>query len=126
MNRLIIIGNGFDLAHGIKTNYHDFILHYLKNCLIKCSESGSYNIHSPNFERIGGYFKDDLIEIKLKLKYNNVKYIDTIKAFQTISDLIDFCKTYEFNIKHSFELLQNTIKDYCNLNWVDLEDKYFD
>jgi hypothetical protein len=26
MNRLIIIGNGFDLAHGLKTSYHDFIL----------------------------------------------------------------------------------------------------
>ena len=31
MNRLIIIGNGFDLAHGLKTSYHDFILHYLKD-----------------------------------------------------------------------------------------------
>lgn len=25
MNRLIIIGNGFDLAHGLKTSYMDFI-----------------------------------------------------------------------------------------------------
>jgi hypothetical protein len=34
MNRLIIIGNGFDLAHGIKTSYHDFLLDYLKKgCL---------------------------------------------------------------------------------------------
>lgn len=126
MNRLIIIGNGFDLAHGIKTSYHDFILHYLKNSLIKCSESGSFNIKSPNFQTFGGYFKDDLIEIKLKVKYSNVKYVDKIKTFQTINELVDFCKTYEFNIKLSFELLQNTVKDYCALNWVDLEDKYFD
>jgi hypothetical protein len=28
MNRLIIIGNGFDLAHGIKTSYKDFITDY--------------------------------------------------------------------------------------------------
>ncbi|MFR3371811.1 MAG: AbiH family protein, partial [Clostridioides difficile] len=27
MNRLILIGNGFDLAHGMKTNYKDFIEH---------------------------------------------------------------------------------------------------
>ena len=26
MNRLIIIGNGFDLAHGLKTTYNDFML----------------------------------------------------------------------------------------------------
>lgn len=29
MNQLIIIGNGFDLAHGLKTSYKDFILDLL-------------------------------------------------------------------------------------------------
>ena len=58
MNRLIIIGNGFDLAHGIKTSYHDFILDYLKTCLIKCSESGNFNVSGPDFQTISGYFKD--------------------------------------------------------------------
>lgn len=28
MNRLIIVGNGFDLAHGLKTKYSDFINWY--------------------------------------------------------------------------------------------------
>ena len=28
MNRLILIGNGFDLAHGLKTSYNDFINWY--------------------------------------------------------------------------------------------------
>ena len=28
MNRLIIIGNGFDIAHGLKTSYMDFIHWY--------------------------------------------------------------------------------------------------
>jgi len=26
MNYLYIIGNGFDLAHGLKTSYNDFLL----------------------------------------------------------------------------------------------------
>lgn len=126
MNRLIIIGNGFDLAHGIKTSYHDFILDYLKTCLIKCSESGNFTISGSNLERIGGYFKDDLIEIKLKNKYSNVIYNEKIKEINTILEIVDFCKRYEFSFTHSFELLQNTINEYCTLNWVDLEDKYFD
>ena len=25
MNRIILIGNGFDLAHGLRTSYADFI-----------------------------------------------------------------------------------------------------
>jgi hypothetical protein len=33
MNRLILMGNGFDLAHGLKTSYKDFIIWYLANCL---------------------------------------------------------------------------------------------
>ena len=28
MNRVILIGNGFDLAHGLKTSYEDFINWY--------------------------------------------------------------------------------------------------
>ena len=30
MNRLVLIGNGFDLAHGLKTRYEDFIYWYWK------------------------------------------------------------------------------------------------
>jgi len=35
MNRIILIGNGFDLAHGLKTSYRDFIddLWEQKNCV---------------------------------------------------------------------------------------------
>ena len=28
MNRIVFIGNGFDLAHGLKTSYADFINWY--------------------------------------------------------------------------------------------------
>lgn len=30
MNRIILIGNGFDLAHGLKTSYKDFYDDYWK------------------------------------------------------------------------------------------------
>jgi len=33
MNKLIIIGNGFDLAHGLKTKYSDFIIWYLNKII---------------------------------------------------------------------------------------------
>lgn len=41
MNKIILIGNGFDLAHGLKTSYEDFIYWYWKQCgynLLHCSE----------------------------------------------------------------------------------------
>lgn len=44
MNRLVLIGNGFDLAHGLPTSYQDFINWYwdgrfynLRNCFISVS-----------------------------------------------------------------------------------------
>ncbi|WP_406823950.1 AbiH family protein [Pedobacter sp. KACC 23697] len=40
MNRLILIGNGFDLAHQLKTSYNDFIVWYLIQGM-ECA-----NIHS--------------------------------------------------------------------------------
>lgn len=126
MNRLIIIGNGFDLAHGIKTSYQDFILDYFKTCLIKCLESGSYKLSGSSLQRIGGYYNDELIEIKLINKYSNINYIEQLKSIISIKELVNFCAKYEFKLFYRFELLQDTIEDYCQLNWVDLEDRYFD
>jgi hypothetical protein len=39
MNRIILIGNGFDLAHGLKTGYRDFMNSYWKDIAKKYSES---------------------------------------------------------------------------------------
>src|SRR5687767_348767 len=42
MNRLFLIGNGLDLAHGLKTQYNDFIVWYLKRAYSEAFENGSY------------------------------------------------------------------------------------
>lgn len=34
MNKLIIVGNGFDLAHGLKTSYNDFAKYYKNNLVL--------------------------------------------------------------------------------------------
>ncbi|MCG8883823.1 hypothetical protein G1L02_11730 [Tenacibaculum finnmarkense] len=33
-NLIVIIGNGFDLAHGLKTSYNDFANYYLNEVII--------------------------------------------------------------------------------------------
>lgn len=42
MNRLILLGNGFDLAHGMKTSYNDFILWYIKSAFQSALEKNDY------------------------------------------------------------------------------------
>ena len=41
MNRIILIGNGFDLAHGLPTSYTDFIRGYYTIQKLKLLEGGS-------------------------------------------------------------------------------------
>lgn len=42
MNRLVIIGNGFDMAHGLKTSYMDFINWYWDQCIARLPLQISY------------------------------------------------------------------------------------
>ena len=54
MNRLVIIGNGFDIAHGLKTSYMDFINWYWEQTL-----------NSLTLEKTP-ISKDSLCEFKIK------------------------------------------------------------
>src|SRR5690606_6370022 len=58
MNKLILIGNGFDLAHGLKTSYKDFIFWYLDVCF---NGAGLY----PN----GHFYEDDFVRIEVTEHY---------------------------------------------------------
>ena len=46
MNRIILIGNGFDLAHGLKTSYADFIDWYWEKMGLTILKESSKNIVS--------------------------------------------------------------------------------
>ena len=45
MNRIVLIGNGFDLAHGLKTNYNDFIDDYWKRFMNHCIGQDAWNTY---------------------------------------------------------------------------------
>lgn len=42
MSNILVVGNGFDIAHGLKTSYYSFITQ------IKSIKNGSYNIEQFN------------------------------------------------------------------------------
>ncbi|WP_316794082.1 AbiH family protein [Pedobacter frigoris] len=112
MNRLIIIGNGFDLAHGLKTSYCDFITAYIVDVLTKVYHENSY--------------EDPLI----KVIHNGAKFLhplspafDSTKVFQEL-EALSKNRSYEFEFKSA--LLENTVYAAKDLKWVDLENDYFD
>lgn len=65
-NKLVIIGNGFDLAHGLKTSYNDFIDWYVSSMFINTqSESAEAEIYEDRIIKID-------FNLIYKLNYNSI------------------------------------------------------
>lgn len=116
MNRIILIGNGFDLAHGLKTSYRDFIDDYWKTFI--------ENI--PFLERS---YKDENVSIE------NSKYIlkniiiNPTKTYQSLlSDIRSHRMLYNNHITMNFQnkFLEQISNYLTNKNWVDIENEYYE
>lgn len=123
MNRLIIIGNGFDLAHGIKTSYHDYILDYFKESLLLSLNFTDYKNEMPYNEF--HYFKDELIEIKFNINYAKATYLSYFKQIKNISEFNEIKKKLGIDIKYHFEILKTGVEKLTEYKWVDFEIEYF-
>lgn len=110
-NRLIIIGNGFDIAHGLKTKYSDFIEWLL------CHSYKSYIDGGHYFEDLGFRFGN---------KEGGSSYFLDQRMGVTGSRIFELITSYTdcFLIKGKF------IKQLVNIvhkekRWVDIESSYF-
>lgn len=102
MIQLVIIGNGFDLAHNYPTKYSDFLFQYLKN---------SYQIAYDN--RIGQYFEDELVRIQASLLRINP------------SSIKNFLKNDYVSIYFKNQFIKEIISSVSELNWADVEYLYY-
>jgi hypothetical protein len=138
MNRLILIGNGFDLAHGLKTSYHDFILDYLKGCIVAAIEDESNSLTTYNNNNVLGY-SDELIEVFVSKKYkisfpsdsfsnfmNIPKLIDDIKSAKSITNILNLTNNAIIIIKHKSDFTQSLFNECITKNWVDIEGMYYE
>ena len=124
MNKIILIGNGFDLAHGLRTSYEDFFFWCLKQygysllhesskevsdglCSLKIKED--VEVHSWASVYQGWYFKRE----NPFIQWN--EYDAFFNAFQD-KNLCDFSFTSQL-----FKRIWNRIQ----LGWVDIENEYF-
>lgn len=118
MNRIVLIGNGFDLAHGLKTSYRDFIIWYweqrilgLKKASSQISDDGlcSYSIIWDNYTTIQSYIYQRGLTTE-----TNWKRIDAqIKEDNRV-------------IKHQKNVFfSNICKSIETKGWVDIENEYY-
>lgn len=124
MNRVVLIGNGFDLAHGLPTRYEDFINWYWDKWGQKLRTS-SKKVEQDIFcsfvlKETVGLAGWNLVwsfhyQCALKPKTNN---IDLVNIAINDSDICDFKINSTF-----FEQICKAIK---TKGWVDIECEYYD
>ena len=121
MNRIVLIGNGFDLAHGLKTNYADFINWYWEQwrdrlikskSQIECDKLCSFNIRSDFYHNtLGGL-----------INYYSSQWCEK-KAYE----FVNFICNNLLEIEVIFSPLIKRIKESVEKkNWVDIEADYYD
>jgi hypothetical protein len=125
MNRLVIIGNGFDLAHGLPTSYGHFIDDYWKNVI-----GASHDDDFISFENIESKFKFDKVENLEELANFIMQYDEKIKFSEAEvyreygNDFQNgrYPRAHILNYKNNFFRL---INQKAIQNWVDIENEYY-
>jgi hypothetical protein len=139
VNKLFLIGNGFDLALGLKTSYADFMFWLLKNQLIKAASNygkkaapkahrGNYNVHYGSHDTliIFGYSSSELFDVLIESNYGKDNLIEAFNKFNESKDIFNFIKEKDINIvlKNKNGLF-GQIYNQINVGWVDIEETYF-
>lgn len=105
MNKLVLLGNGFDLAHNLKTSYLDFLIWYFRKVLAASILHKNYN--------------DALIAIN----FHRVQY--SPDNFDSISELLKTLQSNGTDIKYYCPFFQKIVTEVRNQNWVDIEAQYY-
>ncbi len=123
INRLIIIGNGFDLAHGMKTKYKDFINGYLRQRINEHRVSPSpKKTEDKLMSIISSWFRNNLPPnyYTPSVEMLRDEYDDNLTPKQNL-DKVRACG-YEVKLSPFFEKI---IEEIENKNWVDIEFEYY-
>jgi len=112
-NRIVLIGNGFDRALGLKTSYLDFILNYLKRATIEKLRNQS-NIY-------------DLITFKnmsIQMSQNIDSYIIKLNNIETVREYLELLNR-KVEIQYKYDFFDDIVNQYGDARWVDIEQHYY-
>lgn len=112
MNRLILVGNGFDLAHGLKTSYCHFMSYYLSKALTTFLHNMTYS--------------DPLVDINWKDQNSRYVRYESISQEESLNTFKSLLENPNFTVQIKSPLLSETLDKIRAFNWVDLENEYFE
>ena len=124
MNRLVLIGNGFDLAHGLKTSYADFINWYWDYRV--CGFVGNLTSISQDplctFEDLRGeVWNVNAYAAGMNLRPDPTRPNKTGKSI--VEHIINSKRYYRVNMSPFFERI---VKGIETKGWVDIENEYYE
>jgi len=133
MNRLVLLGNGFDLAHGLPTKYEHFIFNYTIEEIRRCLNRERVNnfkdlfnlkiLHNPNLNRKNISISSSLLQVKSK---NDL--IDFVTTYFTLNEVnhhsdINKGKLTFFNYTNHFA--KNLVVENNGSNWSEIEAFFY-
>ena len=104
MNKLFLIGNGFDRAHNKETSYEQFILWYLNKYCSNTNVSG-IKVNNP------------LMSVDIRYGYG--------MKFETVNDFLEETRQKRVNYNPKNEFVNKIIRNTALFKWVDIESEYF-
>jgi hypothetical protein len=123
-NKIILVGNGFDLALGLKTSYQDFLFWYLKKLL---NESALSDLQETVFRQGTKHHihKNDLVDVYCNKNYKKDGLSEFIEKKDSLQKLMEYIRQevhFSFDFKSNLfnEIIQSSIT-----NWVDIEAIYY-
>ena len=112
MNRLVLIGNGFDLAHGLKTKYEDFMYWYWRGIV-------AYLLLQSK-----DVYEDSLCKVtNRKLDYWNLRELYHAENEELYSFLVNNDGAIDIYYSPMLERINKSIQD---KGWVDIENEYYE
>lgn len=119
MNRIILVGNGFDLAHGLKTSYKDFLLDFYK---LKLNEAIANGIKTKRSSHKTGYFYEDSL---ITIYFPNLTTLTL--GIEQVCSTLNLDAFHQVFKRHSGELTvkSDIIQEYFK-TWSSFEKSYFD
>lgn len=128
MNRLILIGNGFDLAHGMKTRYSDFVFHYIKDAFRIAENENAYEDELLLIVKNHGLFRKSFegyenIEDYLNFRFSKIATLQDHFSYSNSAQYAEHFKDFFLKIKSPF--FEYLITHCSKCGWVDIESEYY-
>lgn len=129
MNRLILIGNGFDLAHNMRTKYSDFLFFYMRSCFLKARQNGEFDdelVFIRQRHTNGRRLLEEYTDLKDFLFFLTSNDTDLNLVANNLADKNvhkHYAKDYQLKVKSPF--FEHLLRNCCDYNWVDIENQYY-